>query len=63
MQNAVAVYNFMSGYVLPILAAAGAAAMGAAWFPKGEPGTFWYYVRLGIDWLGQNYGNAKNVPK
>jgi hypothetical protein len=58
MQNLVDVYHFFVTYVLPII---GAAAVAAAALPKGEPGTPWYYVRLGIDWLAANVGNAKNV--
>lgn len=58
-----AILNVITTYVLPILAAVGTTAVGAAWLPPATPGTSWYYVRIVIDWLGQNYGSAKNVGK
>jgi hypothetical protein len=31
--------------------------------PQGTPGTVWGYVRLALDFIGSNWGNAKNVTK
>jgi len=29
--------------------------------PQGTPGTVWGYVRLALDFIGSNWGNAKNA--
>jgi Na+-transporting NADH:ubiquinone oxidoreductase subunit NqrB len=38
-------------------------AIFAAFLPPATPGTPWAYVRGVIDFLGANFGNAKNAPK
>jgi len=35
----------------------------AALLPQGAPGSFWAAVRVVIDTLAQNYGNAANEKK
>jgi len=42
--------------LLQILAVIGGSSVAAAWLPKGDGP-----VRKILDWLAQNYGNAKNV--
>jgi len=49
--------------VTGITSAIGVAAVIAAYFPQGKPGTVWYVVRGVIDVLAQNYGNAANAKK
>lgn len=31
--------------------------------PPGKPGTVWGTVRTALDFIGANFGNAKNQPK
>lgn len=44
-----------------IFAAFGIAATLMANLPQGAPGTWWNTIRTVVNWIGQNYGHAKNV--
>jgi hypothetical protein len=46
-----------------ITSAIGVASVLAAFLPQGKPGSVWANVRVVIDTLAQNYGNATNAKK
>jgi hypothetical protein len=61
MGTVTAIITGIATYAQPVLSVLGAAAAAAAWLPHAQPNTAYALVRSGIDWLGQNYGNARNI--
>jgi hypothetical protein len=50
-------------YLLTPAAISGLCGFLAAILPQGAPGTVWGIARVAIDFIGANWGNAKNESK
>lgn len=55
-------YNTAANVAISILSTMGGSAGLAALLPKGTPGTAWGGIRKVLDFIGANWGNAKNIP-
>lgn len=55
-------WNTAANVTISVLTVMGGSAGLSALLPQGVPGTAWGAVRKVLDFIGANWGNAKNLP-